>query len=338
MNKNLLKNTLVCSLLLATGVSTATAARSLSSFTDIYDPNLPGSAYGWVVRADHLLVSQGVVDFDLMEAIDWIVPNSIAAFGPGVFDRMDAPVARITALEPTGFSNSGAHHQWDSHIVPIVYSNGALTGASDPNGFWATNWLGDDPGGNATWQFRVEVGADSLEVWHWWNHGLGNVQTVQATLFNAAGQPQLNETVYAHNSTIHRQFTTILNVSGAEEGDYLIIEHKGTNVGWRGSAVIGLDSGPVIPDVNPFEEFELVDGYADTGDWLGYVYVEGTFPYVYIHSLNSWAFSAAGWFYIFNDLGDSVTALQDGVDIWVYIAPVASFARRQGSWYNVLRR
>lgn len=322
----------------AAAASVPLYGQSLISFTDIYDANLPGSAFGWVDRNAHLAEPSEMVDLDLMGAIDWIIPNNVSAFGPGVFDRKETDTPRIEAFEPTGFSNSGAHHQHDNPIVPFLYTDGELTGASPDEGYWATSWIGDDPGGNATWIFRVEVGADSLEIWHWWNHGLANRQTVTATLFNAAGEVLLTDIVREHTTSIFSQYTTIINVTGTAVGDYLLIEHRGTNVGWRGSAV--LSSGGIVPpepDYGVFDAFPIVDGYALTGDWLGNVWVRDTFPFVKIETLSAWAFSHGEWLYFYGMEELTMVMLQGTENGFAYFFDIARFGYKHGNWVFFIR-
>lgn len=324
--------------LIGFGLCPTVHSQSLSTVTDMYDSTLPGSAFGWVQRATHLLTPGETVSFDQMEAIDWIIPNSTSAFGPGVFDRKLTDSSRIDALPPSGFSMSGAHHQYDSAIVPFTYSDGELTLESPPEGYWATSWIGDDPGGNAVWEFRVEVGADSLEVWHWWNHGLGDTQTLTATLFNAAGSSLVSEVVYEHNTTAFSQYTSIINVTGTTEGDYMIIEHKGTNVGWRGSAVLASEGvGPVDPDYGQFDSYDITDGFAMTGDWLGDVWVRDTFPFVKIDSLGTWAYSVGDWLHIDSFEGTTMVMIDEGDNGWAYFFDVSNFGYKHGSWVYFVR-
>lgn len=341
-----MKSSVIPKILLAPGAllaglaSLPAQAQSLSSITDTFDQNLPGSAFGWVLRDAHLENPVEVVDFQLMEAIDWIIPNNADAFGPGVFDRMETSTPRISALEPTGFIKSGAHHQWDAQIVPFVFNNAELIGPSPEEGFWATSWIGDESGGGATWIFRVEVGADSLQIWHWWNHGLADRQTVTARLFNAAGQVLLEHVVMVHQTTIFRQYTSIIDVTGTADGDYLLIEHVGTNVGWRGSAVLaGSDTGGPIdppPPFGRFAGFPMEDGFADTGDWLGLVFVE-PHPWIYSPYLGTWALEASGWLYLFNmaeaGIVDLSTDTAGGAPGWIYVPAVDGFAFRYGDWF-----
>lgn len=309
--------------------------RSVSVATDVFERNLPGSAFGWTLREDHIESPTDFVDFGIMAAVDWIIPNNAGALGPGVLDRMAAERARIDALEPTGFSQSGAHHQWDAEIVPFLFDNAELIGSAPEEGYWATSWIGDDPGGNAEWIFRVEVDADSLQIWHWWNHGLGDYQLVTATLYDASGTELATREVMEHTTTIFRQFTSVIDVSGGAEGDYLEIKHRGTNVGWRGSAVLGdIDTGPgPDPDYGIFNEFTVEGGWALTGDWLGPVYVDA-FPWIYINDMEAFGYSLGDWIWLHDAAAHLIVEAADG---WVYFADHAKWAYESGPWYTFPR-
>jgi hypothetical protein len=51
-------------------------------------------------------------------------------------------------------------------------------------------------------------------------------------------------------------------------------------------------------DYGPFNEYDIVDGYADTGDWMGMVYVL-TYPWVWVVDLQAYVYSGGGnWFNI----------------------------------------
>jgi len=76
--------------------------------------------------------------------------------------------------------------------------------------------------------------------------------------------------------------------------DNVYIDYTGVNL--DGDDEIGGDK---------WANYPLVQGYADTGSWLGWVYPVG--DYVYILSLNTWAYlpesavgSGGAWMYLFN--------------------------------------
>jgi hypothetical protein len=51
-------------------------------------------------------------------------------------------------------------------------------------------------------------------------------------------------------------------------------------------------------DYGPFNEYDIVDGYADTGDWMGMVYVL-TYPWVWVVDLQAYVYSGGdNWFNI----------------------------------------
>jgi hypothetical protein len=80
--------------------------------------------------------------------------------------------------------------------------------------------------------------------------------------------------------------------------DNIYIDRNGVNLTSPVSSV----STPMGPGV--FSDYELTEGYVDTGDWMGYVYV-ADYPYVYSIALGSWVYSGGGgssggsWFYVF---------------------------------------
>ncbi|MCC5806645.1 MAG: hypothetical protein JJU00_09995 [Opitutales bacterium] len=317
--------------------ATSADARSIAVSTDTYDPDFPGSAFGWTLREPHLDNPTDFVDFGIMGAVDWLIPNNSGTLGPGVLDRMASERVFIEALEPTGFSSSGAHHQWDAWIVPFLFDNAELIGSTpDPEfGYWATSWIGDESGGNAEWIFRVNVDADSLQVWHWWNHGLGNYQLATASLHDAAGNELDSRVIREYNSTAPAQFTTVIDVSGQEAGDYLLISHRGTNVGWRGSAILPGDSGGVDPgpDIGIYEEFPVSAGWADTGAWLGRVFVEG-YPWVYFETMDAHGYALGEWTWLVDTESHLIVEVSDG---WVFFAEHGVWAYESGPWYYFAR-
>jgi len=123
--------------------------------------------------------------------------------------------------------------------------------------YFAVAWVGSaEPVSSMTW--RAEGGAQPYQVIHWWNHGFGDQQTITATLYAADGSVRSSGQsvfVWPGNSNGNIGFTSFISVYPVEATDYLIIENKGTNVGWRATAVYFLeDSGndyslyPLNPD------------------------------------------------------------------------------------------
>lgn len=94
----------------------------------------------------------------------------------------------------------------------------------------------------------------------------------QAVITDGAGNPKFDDP----NLYIHSQM--VFEVGNA---------HLATSAG-------GMEKGPP-----PFDAYDLVDGYVDTGDWLGLVYVEQA-PWAYVVDLASWVYvsDTSGWVYI----------------------------------------
>lgn len=62
----------------------------------------------------------------------------------------------------------------------------------------------------------------------------------------------------------------------------------------------GLGFVPSMTEMGPgvFSEYEMVDGYVDTGDWMGFVWV-GAYPWAWNFNLAKWIYAGSGgWFYI----------------------------------------
>jgi hypothetical protein len=61
---------------------------------------------------------------------------------------------------------------------------------------------------------------------------------------------------------------------------------------------LSLEFGNVAFGPGDFSEYIVTDGWVDTGDWLGLVYVD-TYPWVYVLDLGKYAYAGgSGWFYL----------------------------------------
>jgi hypothetical protein len=68
------------------------------------------------------------------------------------------------------------------------------------------------------------------------------------------------------------------------------------------NAFIATTAGDVTPKgPPPFDAYDLVDGYVDTGSWLGWTYVENA-PWAYVVDLSKWVYvnDTSGWIYLPN--------------------------------------
>ena len=63
---------------------------------------------------------------------------------------------------------------------------------------------------------------------------------------------------------------------------------------YHGIALVSLDTGPALGD---FSDYEIVDGFVDTGDWMGSVWIE-SYPWVWSADSAKWLYAGTGgWFY-----------------------------------------
>lgn len=65
------------------------------------------------------------------------------------------------------------------------------------------------------------------------------------------------------------------------------------------NAYLTAETGTTSKGPGVFAEYDLVDGYVDTGDWLGWVYV-ADYPWSYVLSLEKYIYMSepAGWAYV----------------------------------------
>jgi hypothetical protein len=155
-------------------------------------------------------------------------------------------------------------------------------------------------------RWRVDGGGSPYQVVHWWNHGLYDSQTLTVTLFTADGTPRaesLSTFSWPGNDSGNTGFTSFISVNPVSGDDYLIIENKGTNVGWRATAFFQ-------EVVEPYSLYPLAatqDGY-HFDDTFGYIFVRGPgegrstflgdlyvagYPWIYQYAVG-WLYHVAG--------------------------------------------
>lgn len=100
----------------------------------------------------------------------------------------------------------------------------------------------------------------------------------------------------------HKQFyTATITVTPSGAGEYLLLNHRGGNIGYRLTAV-------TVGNDRPWEEgsgtdiwngYPVDNGIVDTGGWLGFLYVELD-PWIWSYSLGKYTHipDDSGWVYI----------------------------------------
>jgi hypothetical protein len=145
-------------------------------------------------------------------------------------------------------------------------------------------------------------------VIHWWNHGLGQKQTLTVTLHSADGTPRSSSTsvfLWPGNSGGNTGFTSYITVHPVEASDYLVIRNNGTNVGWRATAVYYLEESgyslyPLEPTIQGYH-YDDIFGFLFVHDaslgysvFMGNLYV-AAYPWIYQFP-TGWLFHAGGAF------------------------------------------
>ncbi|MCD8483350.1 MAG: hypothetical protein LR015_12235 [Verrucomicrobia bacterium] len=243
--------------------------------------------------------------------VDYLIPSNSGTAG---IIAQKAGGLFIASSTVNSFGGANNLINPDRYQVVFEWEDGTpLPLASD---FYGVSWSGWSNTEVANLTTRVNLATDAaVTVFHWFNDGwnyasgghtvlTGHVLSIRH--YNAAGTEIDSisavlpsggaESIFGD----HRQFySAIITATRANEGDYLIITNEGGNIGYKGTAVAIMDSGPTDPKgPGVFEDYDVENGWVDTGDWLGWVYVEH-YPWVFNNSLQNWMYAAVdGWFYV----------------------------------------
>jgi len=267
---------------------------------------------------DSLVVNVSSTDF-----VDYLIPKRGGS--PGV------RAAKITGefiTETSVDSFSGGTKQGDAWQVVFEWSDGTPTLEFSP--FYGVSWTCCNNTTQETWETRIDlVTAEPVTVYHWWNDGwdysdpsvlFGHV--VSVSMYNSSDEliDYAEETYPGGNFPTF--YSSIIDVTRENEGDYIIITNTGHNIGYKGTAVsadvtfaeiVGatLDAG--VYTSAWFGDFEMVGDFAyhyDLG-WLyaGEVYTSGH-VWLWSEALGQWLYTnesifpfaygeaADDWFYV----------------------------------------
>ncbi|OPZ30585.1 MAG: PEP-CTERM motif protein [Lentisphaerae bacterium ADurb.BinA184] len=141
----------------------------------------------------------------------------------------------------TGYTGG---HMTDADQVRFAYTDGDSP-AAEPNRI-GNNWMTDKGTGAGIMHLRAEVGAEKLRLVQWFNYSDSSSSpqtkshTLTATLYDSFGLPlsQVVWTAPPQQKGFIRNYTAYINVWGDADGDYLVLEHTTTNIGYRGTMVI----------------------------------------------------------------------------------------------------
>ena len=169
--------------------------------------------------------------------------------------------------------------------------------------FYGVSWANWNADSVAVMTTRVDLPDNNpVKVWHFFNDGWDYVGSghnavdghiLEVTHYDAAGGVVAEETMVLTNGKAteffgdnRAFFTAEIVVQRQAAGDYVLITNTGGNIGYKGTVVELLDD---VPDPDPeWAGIPLIDGWADTGDFMGLVYPVGDF--VYVWDLQGWLY------------------------------------------------
>lgn len=331
--------TLINKSLLLSFLATGLCAQTVEIETQLFQPGNTSlaPAFGWSTKTERAIPEDNKptepvepsVNLDAVEVIDWLTAEH-KGFA-GVYDLKATDDFVLTFEGFSGSDNFEGGHRFDEAQVFFGYTGGVNFNIPRDGGVaFGTSFNGADDG-EASLRILVDVDDRRLFVYHWWNFGYGTFENLVATLRSSDGT-ELASATYAFNTTDGESlgldiepgaqyysvnFTSIIEVQGSADGDYLELQNIGTNVGWRGTAVA---TGRFDVDT-PFEPGWVLDPrlgwiYAYTPELASSITMGMLFGYQ-----QEWVFQYGhGYFYV--GLGADITegSFLWGLDYgWVYV-------------------
>jgi hypothetical protein len=324
------------------------AGQTLEMETQAFQPGNEAfsDAFGWSTKEAKNIPEDNkptepvepTVDLDNPAVIDWTVAEHRGT--AGVYDLKATDDFVITFDGFSGSDNFEGGHRFDNAQVFFGYTEGVNFNVPRDGGVaFATSFNGADDG-EARLGLTIDVDDRNLFIYHWWNFGYGTFENLNVTLHSADGS-ELTSTSYEFNEAKANEigldlpagqsyysvnFTSIIEVQGTADGDYVVVENIGTNVGWRGTAV----ATERFDIEQPFEPGWVEDSrlswiYQLSPDiayslTMGYLYdYESEWVYQYTH----------GFFYVPTDADIFDGAYLYGVDYGYVFVKVSN-----GGWFQ----
>ena len=255
--------------------------------------------------------------------VDYIIPANSGGTA-AIIAVKEGGVYLSNPSDPNVFSDIGSGGGANNLITPdawqIVFE--WEDGEPVPFGedFYGVSWANWSNTQFATMTTRVDLPDDNpVKVWHFfndgWNYGTDgsghtvlNGHVLSVTHYNAANTMIAEEEFVLVGGKAagffgdHRAFYTAeITVQRQAEGDYVIIDNIGANIGYKGTVVELLEA----TEPTEWAGFPIINGaYVDTGDFLGMLFLAGDF--IYVFDLGGWAYlpeslveSSGTWLFIF---------------------------------------
>lgn len=243
----------------------------------------------------------------LTDFADYLVASNASA--PGL--RYEKAASALLSLEEIFMPElSGANSVRGQPLTFFSFDDGAdeFFDAYAEFDYFGVSWVGGATE-DSFMRWRVDAGRQPYQVVHWWNHGLNDRQVITATLYAVDGTPRASgssDFKWPGNANGNYGFTSFITVHPVADTDYLIIENRGTNVGWRATAAYFLeneeppayslypltagDDGYQVDDV--FGRIRVETPELGHSDLMGSLYV-GDYPWIYQVGIG-WVFHYSG--------------------------------------------
>ncbi|MCC5806642.1 MAG: hypothetical protein JJU00_09980 [Opitutales bacterium] len=240
--------------------------------------------------------------------VDYLIPANSGS--PAVIAMKEGGQYLSNPSDPDIFSNAGSGGSGANSFAGgdnpdlwhVVFTWDDGTPVPFEEDFYGVSWANWNVDTVAEMTTRVDLPDDNpVKVWHFFNDGWdyagsghnavdGHILTVAH--YNASGVVVAEESVtlsggnatdfYGDNRGF---YTAEIVVQRQAEGDYVLIGNTGGNIGYKGTVVELLEADETDPE---WAGIPLIDGWADTGDFMGLVYPVGDF--VYVWDLQGWLY------------------------------------------------
>lgn len=245
--------------------------------------------------------------------VDYLIPNNQGNSGVTAQKQGGQYIVGTNAADPGGgFLGANNWPDPDRWHPVFEWTDGLpLPFGSDYWGVSHSGWSADQESNLIT---RINLATtEEVTVYHWFNDGWdydnhyldGHVLSV--TQYNAAGTEIDSQSVTLPGGGAdaffgdHRQFyASVVKATATAEGDYLILQNKGANIGYKGTAVAILEGG----GETLWNGLAVDDqGFADSGTWFnGFIYItdpSSEASWIYAYSLTKYVYvGSGGWVYI----------------------------------------
>lgn len=264
------------------------------------------------IPTGYIIIEEGISADEMIKVseppyVDYLIPNNSGATGITAQKQGGQYIVESTVGELPGGANNGAGAP-DIYHVAFEWNDGIpLPFGSE---YWGVSWGGWAANETVFLLTRINLAsAEPLRIFHWFNDGwnYNNHETLDGHNLAVTHYDSQGNTVDSFTAVLpsggaeaifgdHRQFyTAIIDVQATGDGDFLLIQQEGGNIGLKGTAV-ALAGAPQ----KDWLGFPVDDnGWANSGDWLSWLNVTYD-PWILIPQLQKYVTisDASGWIYV----------------------------------------